>query len=114
MIYCHKPDSSAALEEIPLWFAKSLCVGDFFEKRVCVYSGGKFCRALRRTLMLSPKAKRLTVRAVENVGSVGYFYLTDGTFSYKMKILEDKRNAFLMDFGTEGICQWINSRSVIE
>lgn len=99
MIYCHKPNISIALEEISTWFAKNLCVGDFFEKKTR-FAETHFSRSLRRDSLRNAKVKKLTVVALESRGEVSYFYLTDGTFTYKLKILESKKYAFLMDFGT--------------
>jgi hypothetical protein len=101
MRFCHKPSISVAMELIPTWFAKSLCLGDFFEKKVG-NSEGKFCRKSRRNT-LNAKTKKLKVVALENIGTVNYFYLTDGTFTYKLKIVEGKRYVFLMDFTEEGL-----------
>jgi len=118
LIYCHKAKISAALEEIPLWFAKDLCVGDFFDKKGGIAESPLLSRELRRiALSHFSKAKRLTVSCLESNGEVSYFYLTDGIFTYRMKILEGKKNAFLMDFGeefgnSEGFKRWITSREI--
>jgi hypothetical protein len=109
VIYCHKPTISVALEEIPLWFAKSLCVGDFFEKRVGKAESELLSRELRRGALATSKAKRLTVSCLESRGEVSYFYLTDGTFTYRMKVLEGKKIAFLMDFGEGGYSRWTDN-----
>jgi hypothetical protein len=112
MIYCHKPLISIALEEIPTWFAKSLCVGDFFEKKLGSAESELLSRELRRGALGTAKSKKLKVSCLESNGEVSYFYLTDGIFTYKMKILESKQNAFLMDFGTGGFERWITSRVI--
>lgn len=107
IVYCHKPEISLAMEPIPLWFAKTLCVGDFFEKKLGTVSG-KFCRKTRRK-EAKVKATRLTVCCLESCREFHYLYLTDGTNCYRMKLVEGKKCAFLMDFGTGDHSRWVTS-----
>jgi hypothetical protein len=95
MIYKHKPEQSIGIAPIQTWLAKSLCVGDTID-RAFLKSSGKFDRKLRRKSIA--KTVKLKVSGVESNREVSYFYLTDGNLTYKFKILENKLNAFLVDF----------------
>jgi hypothetical protein len=105
VIFKHKLEQSIGIDKIPTWLAKSFALGDFFEKSV-MHSVTEFNRKLRRSQ--KAKIKKLTVVGLENIGEKSYFYLTDGAFTYKFKLLESKKYAFLVDFDTREVGEWIS------
>ena len=107
MIYKHKPELSIGIAPIQTWLAQSLCVGDTLD-RAFLKSSGKFDRKLRRKALA--KTVKLKISGLESKGEISYFYLTDGNLTYKFKILENKLNAFLIDFSEESVEDQFNWR----